>query len=111
VTYEPGQLTHAIEPVGELTGLDALTFPSSMFTTRKVAWLQARLPDSLQSPSLAPIRQSKPAPGEDGTDVLLVGKRKPFLNSVADAARIRKHMDGFWQMVEDFRRDPALTPD
>jgi hypothetical protein len=100
-----------IEPVGELTGLERLTFPSSMFTTRQVAWLRARLPASLKSESLAPVRHFKPTLEEDDKDVLLVGKRKPFLNSVSDAARIKKHVDGFWQMVEDFRRDTALKPD
>jgi hypothetical protein len=100
-----------IEPVGELTGLEELQFSSNMFTTRQVAWLRARLPDSLQSESLKPIRQFKPALEEDDEDVLLVGKRKPFLNSVSDAGRIKKHVDGFWQMVEDFRRDPTLKPE
>jgi hypothetical protein len=42
--------------------------------------------------------------------VLLVGKRKPFLNSVTDEVRIRKHFDEFQQMVHDFRRDPTLSP-
>jgi hypothetical protein len=101
-----------IEPLGELTGLDALTFPTSMFTTRQVAWLRARLPASLQSESLAPVRPVE-LPLDDhekAKDVLLVGKRKPFLNSVSDAARIRTHVDGFWQMVDDFRRDPTLKP-
>jgi hypothetical protein len=82
-----------------------------MFTTRQVAWLRARLPDSLQSESLAPTMQFRPTLEEDDKDVLLVGKRKPFLNSVRDAARIRKHVDGFWATVEEFRRDPALKPD
>jgi hypothetical protein len=30
---------------------------------------------------------------------------------VADETRIKKHVDAFWQMVDTFRRDPALTPD
>lgn len=91
-----------IEPAGELTGLQALTFPPSMFTTRQVAWLQARLPDSLQSESLAPTMRLQQSLEEDDKDVLLVGMRKPFLNSVRDAARIRKHEAGFLEMVDDF---------
>ena len=42
-----------IEPVAELTALEALTFRLSMFTTRQVAWLRVRLPSSLLSESLA----------------------------------------------------------
>lgn len=102
------------EPLGELTGLEELNIPTNMFTTRQLAWLRARLPDSVKSRSLAPIEQLKdPFEDERGQikDVLLVGKRKPFLNSVADQARIKKHVDGFWQMVDAFRGDPALKPD
>jgi hypothetical protein len=33
------------------------------------------------------------------SDVLLIGKRKPSLNSTGDAARIQKHVDAFDQMV------------
>jgi hypothetical protein len=99
-----------IEPVGGLTGLEELSIPTNMFTTRQLAWLRARLPDSVRSRSLAPVELLKD-PFEDGRgkvkDVLLIGKRQPFLNSVTDEARIRKHVDGFWQMVDAFRRDPA----
>jgi len=103
-----------IEPVGELTGLEKLDFPTNMFTTRQLAWLRARLPDSVKSRSLAPVDLlNDPFEDERGhiKDVLLIGKRKPFLNSVTDAARIKKHVDEFWQMVDEFRHDPALTPD
>jgi len=102
-----------IEPLGELIRLEALTFPPNMFTTRQVAWLRARLPASLDSASLAPIVPLE-QPFETGgktRDVLLVGKHKPFLNSVTDQVRIRKHVEGFFQMVDDFRRDPNLGPD
>ena len=101
-----------IEPIGNLTGLTSLTFPTNMFTTRQVAWLRARLPESVRSDALAPLVQYEmwPAGDEDATDILLVGKRKPWLNSTRHAARIQKHVDEFWQMVAEFRRDPALTP-
>jgi hypothetical protein len=39
--------------------------------------------------------------------VLLVGKRKSFLNLVTDEVRIRKHVEEFLQMVADFGRDPT----
>jgi hypothetical protein len=102
-----------IDPLGKLQRLEVLRFPPRQFTTRQVAWLRARLPASLQSASLAPLVQlERPLElGGKSRDVLLVGKRKPFLNSVTDAARIRKHVDGFVQMVDDFRRDPTLMPD
>jgi hypothetical protein len=100
-----------IEPVGELTGLEELDIPTNMFTTRQLAWLRSRLPDTVRSRVLAPLIEVSPF--EDGgktKDVLLVGKRKPFVSSVADQARIKKHVDEFWRMVDTFRRDPALAP-
>lgn len=102
-----------VEPLGELQRLEVLGFPPRQFTTRQVAWLRARLPASLESASLSPLVQlERPLElGGKTRDVLLVGKRKPFLNSVTDAPRIKKHVDGFVQMVDDFRRDPGLRPD
>lgn len=100
-----------VEPLAELTQLDELEFPTSMFTTRQVAWLRARFPETFRSRVLAPIVHFEPSPdSEDTTDTLLVGKRKPFLNSVTHAARISKHVNEFWQTVDEFRRDPGLAP-
>jgi hypothetical protein len=102
-----------IQPLGELVGLQELTVPTNLFTTRQVAWLRARLPDSLQSRCLAPVVRLERPYELNGRlrDVLLVGKRKPFLSSEADHARIRRHTEAFEAMVEDFRRDPDLPPD
>jgi hypothetical protein len=102
-----------IDPLGELTRLQVLRFPPRQFTTRQVAWLRARLPASVESASLGPVVQfERPFELEGKSkDVLLVGKRKPFLSSVTDEVRIRKHVDEFWQMVDDFRRDPTLKPE
>lgn len=102
-----------VEPLAALQQLEELSFPRNQFTTRQVAWLRARLPESLASDALEPVNHLSPPLEYDGKarDVLLVGKRKPFLNSVDDAARIRKHIDGFRQMVDYFRSNPALAPD
>lgn len=101
-----------IEPLAHLQQLASLDFSSKQFTTRQVAWLRAHLPDTLQSEALEPLRRfSKPFSynGKD-RDVLLVGKRKPFLSSTADASRIEKHIADFERMVAEFRRDPSLPP-
>jgi hypothetical protein len=101
-----------IEPVGELTGLEELDIPTNMFTTQQFAWLRSRLPDTVKSDVLGPVIEVRPfEEGGKVKDVLLVGKRKPFLSSVADQGHIKKHVDEFWQMVHTFRRDPALGPD
>ena len=101
-----------IQPLGELTELDKLTIPTNLFTTEQIAWLRARLPDSVESNALsALLRLEKPLELDGKSrDVLLIGKRKPFLNSDLDAARITKHVEAFDRMVSKFRANPALEP-
>ncbi|MGZ6081783.1 MAG: hypothetical protein ACXWK4_13280 [Myxococcaceae bacterium] len=100
-----------IEPLGHLHGLTELAFPSNLFTTRQVAWLRARLP-TLETPSLSAVLElSRPVELDGKTrDVRLVGKRKPFLSSVVDEARIRRHVDEFDRQVAEFTVDPSLPP-
>jgi hypothetical protein len=100
-----------IQPLGKLSRLQELRCPVNLFTTRQLAWLRARLP-AAQSQALDPVMPLGQVLTLDRKpkDVTLVGKRKPALNSVTDQARITKHVDEFWQMVEDFRQNPALEP-
>jgi hypothetical protein len=102
-----------IQPLGALQNLQSLSFSSRQFTTRQVAWLRARLPHSLQSEVIEPLRRfSKPLERNGkALDVLLVGSRKPFLNSTEDAVRVQKHVDQFNEMVAEFRASPSLLPD
>lgn len=102
-----------VEPLGQLEHLESLSFSAKQFTMRQVAWLRARLPESLVSEALEPLRRySKPLTynGKE-RDVLLVGKGKPFLNSAVDADRIRKHVRDFNQLVDHFRADSSATSD
>jgi hypothetical protein len=101
------------QPLGQLQRLESLWFPSNQFTTEQVAWLRARLPETLRSQSLEPIRTlDRPIPSNQGApkDTLVVGKRKPFLNSIEDADRITGYVDAFSRMVEVFRRHPEREP-
>lgn len=102
-----------IEPLAALQSLRSLSFSSRQFTMAQVAWLRACLPDSLESEALEPLRRLSPPLARNGKslDVLLVGKRKPFLNSAQDAARIAKHVDEFSRMVAEFRKHPSLLAD
>ncbi len=101
-----------VQPLGSLTNLKTLRIPFNLFTTVQLAWLRAHLPENVESEALAPVLPLT-SPFQDGgkaSDVLLIGKRKPFLNSELDSARIRKHELSFEQMVSSFRRDPSLEP-
>jgi hypothetical protein len=81
------------------------------YGTRQLAWLRARLP-ATQSVPLDPVTPFGQPLNLNGKvkDVQLAGKHKPALNSVTDKARISKHAEEFWQLVEAFRQDPALEP-
>ena len=101
-----------VQPLGSLTNLERLRIPYNLFTTEQLAWLRAHLPETVESDALSAILPLT-TPFHDGgksRDVLLIGKRKPFLNSELDAARIRKHELGFQEMVATFRADPSLNP-
>jgi hypothetical protein len=49
-----------IEPLAALQALRALSFSAKQFTTAQVAWLRARLPDSLRCEALEPMRHLSP---------------------------------------------------
>jgi len=102
-----------VQPLATLQQLESLGFPGHQFTTEQVAWLRAHLPDSLRSPAIEACRTlARPLPSGKGPqkDTLLVGKRKPFLNSDAHAARIARHVAEFQRMVENFRQHPEQEP-
>lgn len=101
-----------VQPLGSLTNIEKLSIPFNLFTTEQIAWLRARLPEGVDSQALAallPLTTPMELGGRS-RDVLLVGKRKPFLNSELDAARIRNHVLKFEEMVTTFRGDPGLDP-
>ena len=102
-----------VEPLAALQKLTSLTFSAKQFTTEQVAWLRAHLPASLQSEALEPLRRfSPPLQGSSKpVDALLVGRRKPFLNSVDDHARIATHIERFEALVAQFRANPSLPPE
>ena len=104
-----------IQPLAKLQRLERLECPTNLFTTEQLAWLRARLPDFTQGRVLAPIERLRdPLPAKEGSapkDVLVMGKRKPFLSSASDAKRIDRYGDDFWTLVERFRGDPGLEPD
>lgn len=102
-----------VQPLGSLTSIEKLSIPTNLFTTEQIAWLRARLPEAVESKALAALVPMRRPIDLDGKprDILLVGKRKPFLNSELDAARIRKHVLRFEELVTSFRDDPGLEPE
>ncbi len=101
-----------IQPLAALQRLRSLAYPANQFTTPQVAWLRARLPESVMSRCLEPFWgfREPNGPAHDH-DTRIVGMHKPWLNSERDAARIQHYVNDFWRMVNAFRANPELQPD
>lgn len=102
-----------VQPIASLTRLEHLECPTNLFTTEQLAWLRARLPDTESRVLQAVMQLDRPLPGAENRpprDVLVIGKRKPWLNSSADAVRVRRYIKQFDDLVERFRTDPSLEP-
>jgi hypothetical protein len=90
----------------------------NLFTTSQVAWLRARLPESVQSTVLGPLFRLGPIKNvTDNTvteldkNVLVIGKRKPALSSQRDDDRIKRYVEEFERLVQRFRDDPGAQPE
>jgi hypothetical protein len=100
-----------VQPLAALVRLESFESSARLFTTEQFAWLRAHLPQSTRGWVLEPIRRIKPLDHPDwDKDVIVIGKRKPFLNSAKDAARIQRYVDAFWRLVETYRKDPSVEP-
>jgi hypothetical protein len=81
----------------KISTLKYVDFPSNLYTTEDIAKLVAKCP-YLEGFSLKPFITF----ARDDTsikDVLICGKRKPFLFSVADAEKIEKYVTEFNKLV------------
>lgn len=98
-----------IEPLARLTRLEHIDFPANLFTTEQVAWLKAHLPEGIDSSVLSAYRKLRqPLPWKGKTkDVLVIGKRKPFLDSTIDKARLERYVAEFDAMHRWFLEHPA----
>lgn len=86
-----------LRPLAQCRSLKRLTV-SNQFDTEDYAYLSVALPQ-VQCQSFAPwIRVSH----TNGFDTMIIGKRKPFLNSKVDYAKIIKYEAAFQRMQEKF---------
>ena len=106
-------LDNRIEPVADLMQLETLEFPSNMFSTEQVAWLKAHLPPTVVSRVLHPYWQIERALAINGKnkDTFIVGKRKPFLDSVQDKKRIDKYVRQFTELCQWYSENPHAAPE
>lgn len=102
-----------ISPLAKLQGLIEIEFPPNQFTTEQIAWLKARLPIEIKSTILAPfqrLRQPLTTSDNISKDILINGKRKPFLNSNSDKKVIDKYVRNFETLVKQFSASPKSPP-
>ena len=97
-----------VRPLASIKNLEEIEFPTNLFSTDKVAWLKARLNGRVKSNVLAPFKElRKPLKEKDKIlDTLVIGKRKPFLDSNIDAARLEKYVGKFNSLVEYYLDNP-----
>jgi hypothetical protein len=102
-----------IEPLAEMRSLERLSFPPRLFSTEQVAWLKAHLPDDVESEELAGYRHLKHPVNARGKrlDMLIVGRRKPFLDSDQDRARVKEYAERFEERCQWFRLHPGAAPE
>jgi hypothetical protein len=96
------QVLHGgLRPLAHCRALRRLEL-SNQFPTADYAYLSVAMPDA-ECDHFAPyIRFEAPIGGKD---VMVVGSRKPFLNSRTDAVRLQRYVDDYHRQQERFAAD------
>lgn len=81
--------------------LEYLDFPTNLFNTEEIAQLIASSPE-LKGYALRPYVKFERNNGDD-KDILIVGKRKPFLNSKKHELKIKNYIKNFENLVTSYR--------
>ena len=81
--------------------LKVLTTPTNLYTTEELAQIVAACPH-VSGRALAPYLPLDKMVNDK--DVLICGKRKPFLNSKTDAAKIEAYVSKFNDLVERYKQ-------
>jgi hypothetical protein len=89
----------SLEPLANLVNLKELNI-SNQFPTKEYARLSVRLPNTKCDKFQPYIYLSSPIGDKD---VMVVGKRKPFLNSKADLKKLQKYEEQFKDFQARFR--------
>jgi hypothetical protein len=92
-------LADGLRPLAHIRTLRRLEL-SNQFDTEDYAYLSVHLPQATCD-KFAPFVRL-PQPFEDGRDVMVVGRRKPFLSSQIDAAKLRRYDERFSELRRQF---------
>ena len=91
-------LDESLEPISNIKGLKELAI-SNQFSTEEYARLSAKLPNTKCNHFQPYIYLMSPI---DDKDVMVVGKRKPFLNSKVDVKRLQRYKEQFKAFQKNF---------
>jgi hypothetical protein len=97
-----------IAPLAEISSLSKLHFPPNLFTTEQIAWLKAKADDKIMCDlfdGIFKINITYFGTEEYIPDTIIVGKRKPSLNSIRDKSKIEKYLESFNNLVEEYKRN------
>ncbi|WP_028401003.1 hypothetical protein [Ectobacillus panaciterrae] len=89
----------SLEPVSQLTGLQELKI-SNQFPTEEYARLSVTLPNTQCEYFQPYIYLSNSI---DDKDIMVIGKRKPLLNSKVDMKRMKKYEEQFKSLQDKYR--------
>lgn len=89
--------------ISKIKSLRHFSCASNLYSTEDLARLVAARPD-LEGGALRPFIQFDRR-GPDYKDILICGKRKPFLSSIKDQDRIAKYTANFERLVEEYRAE------
>jgi hypothetical protein len=89
----------SLEPLSHLPNLQELEI-SNQFTTEEYARLSVALPDT-KCDYFEPYVKLNDSIG--GKDIMVIGKRKPFLNSSIDTKKLQKYEDVFKEFQEKYK--------
>ena len=91
-------LDGGLRPLAGCRSLEKLLL-SNQFPTEDYAYLSVHLPNTECAEFSPYVRLERPI---DGKDIMITGKRKPFLNSQMDKRKIEKYVAKFRQLQQEF---------
>ena len=87
----------------DMPKLTHFDFPTNLFTTEEVAWIVANFPNLEGYALCAKIEIGSEINENDSHSTLIVGKRKPILDTKGNEAKIVRYVDQFNKLVEHYK--------
>jgi len=112
LSFSSNLIDKRVEPITRMMCLEEVYFPTNIFTTEQIAWLTSKIGGRVKSDVLAPFRDLgeglyKNSKGEN-IDTLVIGKRKPFLDSKKSSEKLNKYINNFNELVKFFKDNPTV---